>query len=94
MIVHRVTPLPVLFACQGCAEFGDSAAEFARREEASGGAEAALLGARAVDEGQLVSKARSRFPIIAVDGCVKACARHWLEAHGACVQRHFILTAS
>ena len=90
MAAHRATPIPVLFACAGCPEFGNAAAEFALRLDRRGHAEAALLGS-AADPAQLASKARSRFPVHVVDGCAKGCARRWLRAQGAKVQRHVIL---
>jgi uncharacterized metal-binding protein len=92
MSVHRVSALPVMFACAGCPEFGDAAAQLALRLDRRGVAEAALLGA-AADAEQLATKARSRFPVHAVDGCVKGCARRWLLERGARVERHFILAA-
>ncbi len=37
-------------------------------------------------------KPKARFPIFALDGCEKACARRWLEQHGVTPQRHFVAT--
>ena len=83
--------MPVLFACQGCPEFGDAAAGFALAQQAGGEAEAALLGPRGGDETQLASKARSRYPIHAVDGCIRGCARAWLRHRGVEPQRCVVL---
>lgn len=89
MVVHA---LPVLFACQGCPQFGDRAHEVAAVLDARGYAEAAWLGG-ATAEDQLASKARSRFPVYAVEGCAKRCACDWLARHGVKAQRLFILAA-
>jgi uncharacterized metal-binding protein len=86
-------PLPVLFACQGCPQFGDRAHEVAVVLDRQGLAEAAWLGAPGRDELQLASKARSRFPVFAIDGCARRCACEWLAAHGAKAQRLFVLAA-
>ena len=85
--------MPVLFACQGCAQFGNMAYEAAVVLDRRGYVEATWLGAPGRDEQQLASKARSPFPILAIDGCAKRCACGWLAAHGAKVQRQFILAS-
>ena len=85
-------PRPVLFACQGCAEYGDMAHEVAALLDASGFAEASWLGAGRRDD-LLASKARSRFPVYAIEGCARRCAAHWLAGHGVKAQRQFILAA-
>ena len=86
-------PLPVLFACQGCPQFGDMAHEVAAVLDTQGYAEATWLGTPGRDEAQLASKARSRFPIYAIDGCARRCACQWLGARGVKVQRQFILAS-
>jgi uncharacterized metal-binding protein len=88
-----VRPLPVLFACQGCPEYGDMAHEVASVLDARGFAESSWLGGDARAEEQLASKARSRFPVYAVEGCAKRCAGQWLSRHGVKAQRQFILAA-
>ena len=85
-------PLPVLFACRGCPEFGDTAHAVAGVLDAQGLAEATWLGGQAGDE-QLAAKARSRFPVFAIDGCAKRCACEWLAERGVRAQRHFILAS-
>ena len=84
-------PLPVLVACQGCRAFGDLAHELACVLDARGFGEANWLGAGRGEE-QLAAKARSRFPIYAVEGCAKRCAGHWLARHGVRAQRQLILS--
>lgn len=75
-----VKPLPVYYACQGCEEFGQRALEYAR-----GRGQVVWLGA---PEAPLL---RERFPIYAVDGCDKGCARRWLERHGVKPDRSFVI---
>jgi uncharacterized metal-binding protein len=88
-----VRPMPVLFACQGCAQFGDIAHEVAALLDTGGYAEATWLGAPGRDEQQFAAKARSRFPVFAIDGCARRCACQWLGARGVKVQRQFILAS-
>jgi uncharacterized metal-binding protein len=91
-MIAVVRPMPVLFACQGCSEFGRIAADVAAILDQRGFAESHWLGA-AADEAQALSKARSRYPVYALDGCARRCARDWLASRGVKVQRHFILAA-
>ena len=76
--------LPVLYACQGCPEFGETAREVGVILDRQGVAEMVWLGAPDL-------KRRSRFPIVALDGCGKACARRWLERHGIPPERAYVL---
>jgi uncharacterized metal-binding protein len=80
-----VRPLPVLYACQGCAAFGQAAREAGAILDRNGVAELVWLGA-APDLSR-----RSRFPIIALDGCGQACALRWLEGHGITPERSYLL---
>jgi uncharacterized metal-binding protein len=71
-----VRPLPVVYACQGCPQFGQRARDTAAWLESEGVVEAVWLGAAAEP------KPTSRFPVFALDGCRQGCARRWLERHG------------
>jgi uncharacterized metal-binding protein len=76
-------PLPVVFACRGCAL--DAAARAAVAElDRRGLGEAALAGANE-------AKARSRFPIYVVEGCAKNCATQWLGSIGVRPQASCVL---
>jgi uncharacterized metal-binding protein len=86
--------MPVLFACQGCPEFGQAARDVGTILDQQRLCESHWIGAPAGDSSQLVSTARARFPIYALDGCAKHCAQRWLAGHGVRTQRHFILAAS
>lgn len=78
-------PLPVVYACQGCPQFGQRARDLAAELHAAGAAEAVWLGAG--DELQPTS----RFPIFVLDGCAEGCARRWLERHGVSAEVNCVL---
>jgi uncharacterized metal-binding protein len=80
-----VKPFPVLYACQGCPEFGQTARDVGAFLDRGGFAEMIWLGA------SRNSKPTQRFPIFALDGCAKACARRWLAEHGVAAQRSYVL---
>ena len=77
--------MPVLFACRGC-ERDAFAREVALALDRRGLGEAYVAGAQA-------ERARARFPIYAIEGCEKACARAWLAGIGVTPQRSFTLDA-
>jgi uncharacterized metal-binding protein len=72
---------PVLFACAGCPEHGYLAPQVAALLDARNLAELTPLSAHGVE------KARARFPVFALEGCPRACARQWLCSRGVRVQR-------
>ena len=76
-------PLPVLYACQGCPQFGQTARDLGAKWAARGVAEMVWLGAPAMP--------KHRYPTIALDGCAKACARAWLEQRGVTVDQGYVL---
>lgn len=78
---------PVLYACQGCPEFGNRAHEVGALLAWNGVAEMVWLGAPDL-------KRRTRFPVVALDGCGKGCALQWLERHGIAADRSYILQES
>jgi uncharacterized metal-binding protein len=83
-----VTPLPVLYACQGCSELGQAAREAGAALDRAGVVELVWLGA-AQD-----LKPTQRYPIFALDACGEACARRWLERRGVAVDRSYVLPES
>ena len=80
-----VRPFPVVYACQGCPEFGQAARDIAAFFDQAGALEAVWLG-KGPD-----LRPTSRFPVYALDGCSRACAARWLERHGVAPQRSFVL---
>src|SRR5262245_51036567 len=83
--------LPVLYACSGCTSAGELADHLARELDRAGIAEMASLAGIGAHEPQQLGRARSRFPVIALDGCANACARRGLERAGIEPSRHFVL---
>ena len=79
----RVRAMPVLFACRGC-ENERAAREAALELERRGLGEAELSGRHA-------DKARSRYPVYAVEGCAQACAKRWLASEGVEPVASFVL---
>lgn len=80
----QLRPLPVLYACTGCPEFGYAAPRVAQALDRAGKVEMAWLGAPG-------PKPLARFPVFSIDACEKACAKRWLEERGVQVQRAIFL---
>jgi len=79
----RVRVRPVLVACRGCERDGAARAtalELDRR--GLGEAEGA---------GACADKARSRYPVLVIEGCEQACGRRWLAAEGVEPVASFVL---
>ena len=83
MLKVTLKPLPVVYACQGCAEHGQSARDLGAGLEKRGVAEMVWLGGPATP--------KHRYPTIALDGCAKGCARAWLEQRGIIVDQSCVL---
>lgn len=79
-----VKALPVLYACAGCAQFGYAAPRVAQALNERGLAQAVWLG-------EAQKRITGRYPIFSLDACDKSCASGWVHAHGARVQRAFVL---
>ncbi len=80
-----VRPLPVLYACAGCREFGYAAPRVASALDRRGLVEARWLGGHGV-------RLAARFPILALDACPKRCAKDWIEIQGREVQAALLIT--
>ena len=78
-------PLPVLYACQGCPEYGQAARDAGAQMDEAGSVELVWLGSpqAAVTE---------RYPVFAIDGCDKGCALRWLEARGVRPERTYVVS--
>jgi uncharacterized metal-binding protein len=83
MVKIVLRPIPVAFACRGC-EREAAARTVAAHLDRAGLAEASVAGSDS-------AKARSRFPVYAIEGCGKCCAAQWLAGHGVKPQRSFVL---
>jgi uncharacterized metal-binding protein len=80
-----VTPLPVLYACQGCPQFGQLAREVGAFFEQAGALEMVWLG-----DGRKL-EATQRYPILALDGCDQGCAARWLGERGIVPEGAYVL---
>jgi uncharacterized metal-binding protein len=80
-------PLPVLYACQGCAEVGQRARDVGALFDRARALEMVWLGSGGDP------KPTTRFPVFALDGCAKACARRWLGGHGIRAEHSFVIGA-
>jgi uncharacterized metal-binding protein len=85
--------LPIVYACSGCSSAGALADHVARTLDREGLAEMASIAGIGAHDPQQLSRARSRFPIVAIDGCVHACARRCLERQGIPVAQSYVLSA-
>ena len=92
MSTQRVKTLPVAYACSGCSSAGELADYVARRLDEAGLAEMGSIAGIGAEDAQQLTKARSRFPVIAIDGCVNGCARRCLQRHGIEASRHYLLS--
>lgn len=76
---------PVVYACQGCPDHGQRARDAAAALERRGRAQTVWLG------GNPGPIPRSRFPIVAIDGCEERCALRWLAERGVVADRSCIV---
>lgn len=86
-------PLPVVYACSGCTSAGQLADHVARSLDRAGLAEMASVAGIGAADPQELGRARSRFPVIAIDGCVNGCVRRCLERHDIRPSRHYVLSS-
>lgn len=86
-----VKPLPVVYACRGCASDGRTARRVTTALDQLGLAESCCMPGDGGDF-SCASRARSRYPIFAIDGCPEACALRWLKRLGITPQRHYVTT--
>jgi uncharacterized metal-binding protein len=79
---------PLVYACSGCSSAAQLANHVAVRLDRSGIAEMSCIAGVGGDVPSLVKLASSGRPIIALDGCQLACARHCLLRHGIQPSQH------
>ena len=75
----------MLYVCQGCPARGQLARDAAAALERRGMAQMVWLGA---EPGAIP---RSRYPILALDGCEERCAVRWLERRGVTPERSYVI---
>jgi uncharacterized metal-binding protein len=78
------TPLPVLYVCAGCREYGYAAPRVAQALDQRGLAQAIWLGSAQAG-------VSGRYPVFSLDACEKGCARQWARERCGSVERAFIL---
>jgi uncharacterized metal-binding protein len=98
--MSRTTPpgtetLPLVYACSGCSSAAQLANHLALRLDRSGVAEMSCIAGVGGGVRSLVRRAQEAAdtgrPIVAIDGCVLACARQCLAQQGLVPTRHVLL---
>lgn len=94
----KVPVLPLVYACSGCSSAAQLANHLAVRLDRSGVAEMSCIAGVGGGVRSLVRRAQdaadSGRPIVAIDGCVLACAKQCLAQQGLAPTRHVLLTES
>jgi uncharacterized metal-binding protein len=84
-------PLPLVYSCSGCSSAAQMANALAIRLDREGLAEMSCIAGVGGGVEGLVRTARSGRRILALDGCVLACARACLARAGLAPHRHLVL---
>ncbi len=84
--------LPLVYSCSGCSSAAQMANSLAIRLDRDEYAEMSCIAGVGGGVKSLVRVAKSGRPIIALDGCPLACARHCLANHKITPEKHFILS--
>jgi uncharacterized metal-binding protein len=84
-------PLPLVYSCSGCSSAAQMANALAIRLDREGLAEMSCIAGVGGGVEGLVRTARSGRRILALDGCVLACARACLGRAGLAPDRHLVL---
>lgn len=84
--------LPLVYSCSGCSSAAQLANHAAVRLDREGLAEMSCIAGLGGDVPSLLRKAHeavtAQRPIVAIDGCVLACANKTLARHGIAASRH------
>ena len=84
--------LPLVYSCSGCSSAAQLANHAALRLDREGLAEMSCIAGLGGDVPSLLRKAHdavaAQRPIVAIDGCVLACAKKTLARHGIAASRH------
>lgn len=83
--------LPLVYSCSGCSSAAQAANHVALQLDRRGVAEMSCIAGVGGDVPHLVKIAKSGRPIIALDGCALACARHCLARHEVQPDRYYQL---
>jgi uncharacterized metal-binding protein len=82
---------PLVYSCSGCSSAAQMANHLAIRLDRDGAAEMSCIAGVGGGVTGLVKTARSGRPILALDGCVLACARACLAREGLVPDTHLVL---
>jgi uncharacterized metal-binding protein len=83
---------PLVYSCSGCSSAAQMANQMALWLDRSGDAEMSCIAGVGGGVEGLVRTARSGRPILAIDGCVLACARACLARVGVEPDQHVLLS--
>ncbi|MEO8018837.1 MAG: putative zinc-binding protein [Pseudomonadota bacterium] len=83
---------PLVYSCSGCSSAAQMANHLALRLDRNGAAEMSCIAGVGGGVPGLVNTARSGRPILALDGCVLACARACLAREGLTPDKHVVLS--
>lgn len=84
--------LPLVYACSGCSSAAQMANQMALWLDRQDKAEMSCIAGVGGGVTGLVNTARSKRPIIALDGCILACASACLLQAGVTPDRHIVLS--
>ena len=88
----QMNPKPLVYSCSGCSSAAQMANYLAVRLDREGVAEMSCIAGVGGGVTGLVNTARSRRPILALDGCVLACAKACLKQAGVQPTAHILLS--
>ena len=86
------TERPIVYSCSGCSNVAQLANHVALELDRQGLAEMSCIAGIGGKVKPLLKLARSRRPIIALDGCALHCTRHCLEGIDVTASLHLTLT--
>ena len=87
----QTEPLPIVYSCSGCSNAAQMANYIAIQLDRAGVAEMSCIAGVGGDVKKMVKTAKSASKIIAIDGCVLACAKACLSRHGLEPHKHYQL---
>ncbi|MGX5671915.1 putative zinc-binding protein [Thermomonas fusca] len=85
-------PLPLVYSCSGCSSAAQMANHLALQLDRAGAAEMSCIAGVGGGVAGLVRTARSRRPILALDGCVLRCVSACLANAGVVADTHLVLS--
>ncbi len=83
--------LPLVYSCSGCSSAAQAANYIALKLDREGDAEMSCIAGVGGNVPHLVNIAKSGRPVIAIDGCPLACAKHCLAERGLSPDFHLLL---